>query len=87
LIVIVAGTCTTGTAKSLPVAAVPCDVWPGSPPPHALAVLETDVAELAATFTVSVIAELPPPAIAVVDPHSTEFVPVPLHVHALPVDV
>jgi len=51
VVVMEAGTCTTGTLLSEPVAAFPELVWVRSPPPYALAVLVTEVGELAGTFT------------------------------------
>jgi hypothetical protein len=82
-----AATCTTGTLLSVLETAVPELVWIGSLPPHAEAVFDTEAAELYGTFTVRVIVELLPPAIAVVELQPTVLVPVPVHVHALPVDV
>jgi hypothetical protein len=62
LIVIEAGTCTTGTLLSDPVAAVPKLVCVRSPPPYAPAVFDTEVGEFVGTFTVSasVVNDAPP---------------------------
>jgi hypothetical protein len=79
-----AGTCTTGTLGSVPVVALPELVWVRSPPPHALAVLVTEVGEAAGTLTTRLIVELLPPAMAVVELQATALVPVPLHVHPVP---
>jgi len=80
LIVIDAGTWTTGTLLSLPVAAVAELVWVKSPPPQARAVFDTEVGELDGTFTMIWMVENAfPPATACVD---VQFaVPVPEHDH------
>jgi hypothetical protein len=80
-----AGTCTTVAVSVLLLAALPELVWTGSPPPHAVAVFDTEVGEFRGTSTVRLIVELLPPGIAVVELQATE--PSSVQAHALPVEV
>ena len=71
----------TGTLVSDPDAALPELVWVTSPPPNTLAVLLTDVGELAGTLTIKVsrLKLAPAPATIAVVVHEIEFVPVQVH--------
>src|SRR5450432_890188 len=86
-LLIIGGRGITATVSMLESAAVAALVWLASPPPNTAAEFMTDVGELSATFTVSVMSgKLPPaPATTAFDVHVTallpeQFQPVPLKV-------
>jgi hypothetical protein len=83
LALVIAGAESTVAESVFDVAAVAWLVCTASPPPHASAVLLTDVGELEGTLTVRVTVELEPPAIPGVAEQVTTLLDPP-QVHKLP---